>query len=197
MTSRNQYEDLLEELRSLRRNLARANRLPDFMVFSNETLEEIARIRPMTPEAMLEITGVGLTKLERYGSDFLRVIRERAGADAKQQNPQPQPRANFAQRDDREFPADKDADRFFVYILLLNNGRILPRTDAGDTREVARTSQQPEPKHQRQRTQVAMVHHGSNAPRGGRLGSRTKATELQRQQPTGNKPMDCRFQATV
>ena len=45
------------------------------MVFSNETLEEMARIRPMTREAMLTIPGVGPSKLERYGPDFLRHTR--------------------------------------------------------------------------------------------------------------------------
>ena len=39
---------------------------------------------------------------------------------------------NTAQRDDREFPADKDADRFFVYILLMNNSEYY----IGQTREI-------------------------------------------------------------
>ncbi|MCE2499868.1 MAG: HRDC domain-containing protein [Dehalococcoidia bacterium] len=123
---------MYEEMRSLRRKLARANNSQEFIVFSNETLQEMARNRPMTPEAMLEITGVGPSKLERYGADFLRLMRERAGGDANQQHPHPQPHANSAQRDDREFPADKDADRFFVYILLLNNGEYY----VGQTREI-------------------------------------------------------------
>lgn len=123
---------IYEELRSLRRTLARANNLQEFMVFSNETLQEMARNRPITPEAILEITGVGPSKLKRYGPAFLRLMRERAGVDANQQHLQPQPGANSAQRDDREFPADKDADRFFVYILLLNNGEYY----VGQTREI-------------------------------------------------------------
>ena len=42
------------------------------------------------------------------------------------------PRSGTAQRDNREFPADKDADRFFVYILLMNNGEYY----VGQTREI-------------------------------------------------------------
>ena len=66
---------LLEELRDLRRNLARVNRLQEFMVFSNDTLEQMAQMRPTTERAMLAISGIGPAKLERYGADVLRVIR--------------------------------------------------------------------------------------------------------------------------
>ena len=69
---------LLEELRGLRRNLARTHRLQDFMVFSNDTLEWMAAMRPATAEAMLTVNGVGPVKMERFGWDFLRVIREYA-----------------------------------------------------------------------------------------------------------------------
>jgi hypothetical protein len=95
-------ETLLEELRSLRRNLAQTNRVQDSWVFSNGTLEAMATILPMTPQEMLAINGVGRVKMERYGPDFLRVIRERVGVDANQKNPQPQPRANSAQLDNRD-----------------------------------------------------------------------------------------------
>ena len=127
---------LLEELRDLRRALARVSQVQDFMVFSNDTLEEMATIRPTTPEEMLAIRGVGPAKIEQFGPDFLRVIRERAGASSRQENRQPPPRSNAAQRDNREFAADKDADRFFVYILLLNNGEYY----IGQTRELLERS---------------------------------------------------------
>ena len=69
---------MLEELRGLRRNLARTHRLQDFMVFSNDTLEQLATMRPTTAAAMLTVNGVGPVKMERFGWDFLRVIREYA-----------------------------------------------------------------------------------------------------------------------
>lgn len=68
------YAALLEELRDLRRNLARTHRLQDFMVFSNDTLEQLAQIRPANEREMLAISGVGPVKMERFGWDFLRVI---------------------------------------------------------------------------------------------------------------------------
>ena len=117
MTSRNQCEVLLEELRSLRSNLARADNLPEqefFKVFSNRTLQEMARIRPMTQEEMLAINGVGPVKMKRYGWDFLRVIQEHVGTDAKQQNPQPS--ANHQSTDPRQrYPAEyRTSDGHYV-----------------------------------------------------------------------------------
>ena len=95
-------ETLLEELRSLRRNLARTNRVQDFMVFSNDTLEAMATILPMTPEEMLAIYGVGPAKMERYVPDFLRVIQKHTGTNGTQGNRQPPPPPTSAvQRDDR------------------------------------------------------------------------------------------------
>ena len=55
--------------------------------------------------------------MERYGPDFLRVIQKHTGTNGTQGNRQPPPPPISAvQRDNREFPADKEADRFFVYI---------------------------------------------------------------------------------
>ena len=70
------YAALLEELRDLRDNLARTHRLQDFMVFNNDTLEQMATIRPTTAEAMQAFSGVGPVKMERFGWGFLRVIRK-------------------------------------------------------------------------------------------------------------------------
>ncbi len=124
--------ELLNELRSLRRELARRERLQDFMVCENATLEEMASVRPTTREAMLAIYGIGPAKMERFGADFLRVIRESIPEPPARENQQPPPRPNTVQRDNREFAADKDADRFFVYILLMNGGEYY----IGQTREI-------------------------------------------------------------
>lgn len=136
MTTRNNRQlpdqSLLEELRTLRSRLAKTEGTAQYRVFSNDTLAEMAKTRPVTSEAMLAITGVGPAKLERYGQEFLRVIRERTRVNAGQQSPQPSPVTNNPQRDNREFPADQDADRFFVYILLMNNGEYY----VGQTREI-------------------------------------------------------------
>ena len=112
---------LLEELRGLRRSMARRDGLQEFMVFSNDTLEQLATMRPATAEAMLTVNGVGPVKMERYGADVLGVIRASVSAPSGRESRRPAAAAaTTVERDNREFAADKDADRFFVYILLLN-----------------------------------------------------------------------------
>ncbi len=68
---------MLESLRALRTRLAREQNVPAYVVFSDRTLVELATHRPTTPAAMREIHGIGDTKLERYGTDFLAIIQPR------------------------------------------------------------------------------------------------------------------------
>ena len=125
-------ESLFEKMRVLRNTLARANNLQQYMVFNNDTLVEMATKRPTTPEAMLAISGVGSVKFERFGWDFLQMIQEQFEANTQRRNQEELAQPGNVRRDNREFAADKDADRFFVYILLLNNGEYY----IGQTREI-------------------------------------------------------------
>lgn len=104
MTTR---RNLYEELRALRSKLAREDGRQDFMVFGNDTLTEMAEKRPGTREEMLAIRGVGPAKIERYGSDFLRVINEWVGMNAKQQNPQLRRSSNASQQNIRDSRSDR------------------------------------------------------------------------------------------
>ena len=65
---------LFEALRSLRKELAGAQKVPAYIVFSDKVLQEMAARRPATPQELLEIPGVGPAKLERYGSAFLSLL---------------------------------------------------------------------------------------------------------------------------
>ncbi len=67
-------EELFEQLRALRKRLADAQRVPAYVVFSDATLAEMAARKPRTEADLLEVGGVGQTKLERYGEAFLEVI---------------------------------------------------------------------------------------------------------------------------
>ncbi len=71
-------EVLFEALRALRKRLADEQNVPAYVVFSDATLAEMAARRPATYAELLEVTGVGQTKLERYGDAFLEAIAERA-----------------------------------------------------------------------------------------------------------------------
>lgn len=63
--------EIFEDLRKLRRQIADAAKLPAYIVFSDATLKEMAEKCPLTNEQMLNISGVGQIKLEKYGQPFL------------------------------------------------------------------------------------------------------------------------------
>ncbi len=69
-------EGLFQCLKRLRRRLAAARDLPPYVVFSDKTLRAIAAAQPATPAAFLACPGVGERKLEAYGEEFLRAVRE-------------------------------------------------------------------------------------------------------------------------
>ena len=66
---------LWEALRSCRKCLAEENNVLPYVIFHDATLRQMAAGKPQTPEALLAISGVGQTKLERYGPAFLEVVR--------------------------------------------------------------------------------------------------------------------------
>jgi ATP-dependent DNA helicase RecQ len=68
-------QQLFDALRALRRRLADEQGVPPYVVFGDVTLLEMSRRRPTSLAELLEITGVGQTKLERYGESFLAVLR--------------------------------------------------------------------------------------------------------------------------
>jgi len=72
LSSRDQ--ELFEVLRALRSTLARDQNVPPYVIFPDRTLTEMAMERPTNEEQMLNISGVGQTKLSRYGESFLNEI---------------------------------------------------------------------------------------------------------------------------
>ena len=67
---------LFERLRGLRLNLASQHGVPPFVIFSDASLRDMCRYLPISDEEFLEISGVGLKKLESYGDNFLSMIRD-------------------------------------------------------------------------------------------------------------------------
>ncbi len=70
--------DLFERLRILRRELADAENVPAYIVFSDAVLQARAERHPRTDSDLLRIPGVGPRKLARYGPAFLEVLRGHA-----------------------------------------------------------------------------------------------------------------------
>ncbi len=66
---------LWEELKQCRKAFADAIDLPPYVIFHDATLLDMVHYRPLTEQQLLGINGVGQRKLEKYGAEFLRVIK--------------------------------------------------------------------------------------------------------------------------
>lgn len=65
---------LFEELRKLRREFATQEGVSAFVIFSDATLRELARVRPGSLDSLARTRGIGGRKVETYGRDFLAAI---------------------------------------------------------------------------------------------------------------------------
>ena len=67
---------LFEILRETRKSIASRDGVPPYLVFSDSTLREMSQLCPTDEKAMFNVKGVAQVKFERYGQDFLEVIRK-------------------------------------------------------------------------------------------------------------------------
>ena len=72
--------ELWEALRECRRKIASERNLPPYVIFHDATLKQMLDERPADRDALLRINGVGQAKLERYGEQFLEVLRRGTAA---------------------------------------------------------------------------------------------------------------------
>jgi len=70
---------LWEALRECRQSLASEHNVPAYVIFHDKTLHEMLEYRPQTAAELLGISGIGQTKLDRYGDRFLSVLRDKRG----------------------------------------------------------------------------------------------------------------------
>ena len=66
--------DLLDALKTLRKGIASKKSDPAYVIFTDATLIDMCKKCPETPDEMLEVSGVGRTKLEKFGKQFLEEI---------------------------------------------------------------------------------------------------------------------------
>lgn len=71
-------EQLFETLRALRAEIAREEKVPPYIVFSDKTLVHMCILKPQTRDEMLTVSGVGEFKYEKYGERFLACVRQQA-----------------------------------------------------------------------------------------------------------------------
>ena len=69
-----QEESLFQRLRELRLDIAREIGKPPYIVFSDKSLRDMARLKPLTDAQFLAVNGVGESKLQQYGQRFMQAI---------------------------------------------------------------------------------------------------------------------------
>jgi ATP-dependent DNA helicase RecQ len=97
-------QDLFQELRRLRKEIADGQGVPPFVVFSDRTLVEMARLYPQSEAAFLMVNGIGQGKLATYGERFLTLLRDYCGKHGLQEQssatppPAPKPKSTIGRR---------------------------------------------------------------------------------------------------
>ena len=77
----NNQRKLFAKLRKLRKAIADEENIPPYVVFNDATLIEMAEQMPLSPGDMLSVNGVGTRKLERFGQEFMALIRAHVDGD--------------------------------------------------------------------------------------------------------------------
>lgn len=70
-------EPLFQKLRQLRMEIARKEKVPPYIVFSDKTLVHMCMIKPQNKEEMLSVSGVGEHKYAKYGQQFLETVNQK------------------------------------------------------------------------------------------------------------------------
>ena len=84
-------DPLRERLKALRTEWARDAKQPAYCIFSNQTLDELVRERPLTPHSLAGVKGMGPARLERYGAVLLEEIQKFPGSPDGSESRIPEP----------------------------------------------------------------------------------------------------------
>ena len=69
-------KDLFTELKKLRYSIAKEEKMPAYIIFNDKSLKLMASELPTTENEFLAISGVGMNKMEKYGEEFMSIIRK-------------------------------------------------------------------------------------------------------------------------
>ncbi|MCH8309014.1 MAG: DNA helicase RecQ [Chloroflexi bacterium] len=98
--------ELFEKLRALRRNLASERGVPPYVIFGDTAIQQMAHYFPQSDETLIQISGVGDTKLKEFGGSFLTTIRDYCRLhdleDKLAQNPMPRTIRRRSERTERK-----------------------------------------------------------------------------------------------
>jgi ATP-dependent DNA helicase RecQ len=116
-----------EALRSLRMRLAKEANLPPYVIFHDATLRAMATDKPRSLGALAEISGVGQTKLEKYGAEFLTELCRVYGYQAQEDAPDRRRRRVYASPDHEGADAASDKpDTVMETLKWLQSGLDVP-----------------------------------------------------------------------
>ena len=129
-------KELFDRLRNLRLELARNDNVPPYVVFSDATLVEMASYLPMDKADMLKISGVGDLKMEKYGYEFLREVRDHCNANGIESRMDLKTTPRKQRSRAKKNPAGEDT--FSVTLKMFRAGRSIDEIAA--ERDLARTT---------------------------------------------------------
>jgi ATP-dependent DNA helicase RecQ len=69
-------QDIFKALKRLRYTISKEEKMPAYIIFNDKTLKLMASKLPTTENQFLAISGVGMTKMEKYGEEFMDIIRK-------------------------------------------------------------------------------------------------------------------------
>jgi ATP-dependent DNA helicase RecQ len=74
----NEESERMKAIKEWRREYAKSLDMPAFMIFSNRTLEDLARKVPQTLAGLEKVYGLGPQKIEVFGKELLEILHETA-----------------------------------------------------------------------------------------------------------------------
>jgi ATP-dependent DNA helicase RecQ len=69
-------KDLFTQLKKIRYTISKEEKMPAYIIFNDKSLKLMASELPTTENEFLAISGVGMNKMEKYGEEFMSVIRK-------------------------------------------------------------------------------------------------------------------------
>lgn len=120
-------DPLFEELRELRRKIAGEENVPPFVIFSDAALKDMCAKLPKTSEEFLQVSGVGEHKLQKYGLDFIQIIRSFSEA-----HPEREPEKGITavvKKSPKKAVTDSHLETFHLYEQHLSIDEIADKRD--------------------------------------------------------------------
>jgi ATP-dependent DNA helicase RecQ len=118
------FKDLFADLKNVRTAFAREENVPPYVIFSDATLVEMATYLPQDMDEMSRISGVGELKLQKYGADFVAVVKDYcAENDLESRIALKAPRREKRQRAKR---TEKGQSTFDITLEMFQSGMSVP-----------------------------------------------------------------------